>query len=132
MTCKRVASLAAQTNGEVERGTRYAHRKVAEEEDGTRRRPCSTGGGPTFSDIVKDPLRHEDSAGEADFASPQCCPDLPNRNERRGGFHADHAESSPLPGQRLISRRGRPRRRSEIASRGAAAGNDFGAPAKGP
>src|SRR5262249_26820501 len=55
MTCKGAVSLPAQTNGEVERGTRYAHRQVAEEEDGTRRRPCSTGGGPTFSGIVKDP-----------------------------------------------------------------------------
>jgi len=74
MTCKRAASLAAETNGEVELGTPFAHREVAEKEDATRSQTVFDCGGPTFSEIVKDPPRHEDSAGEADFRAASMLP----------------------------------------------------------
>jgi hypothetical protein len=77
MTCKRAASLAAETNGEVELGTRYAHREVAEEEDATRRRQCSTGAALRFQTSSKTHHAMKIQPVRPTFESPQCCPDLP-------------------------------------------------------
>jgi NitT/TauT family transport system substrate-binding protein len=79
-----ILASPAETNGEVEVGTRYAHREVVEEEDATRRRRCSTAAALRFRTSSKAHHAIKIQPARPTFESPEWCPDLPHLTEMNG------------------------------------------------